>query len=246
MAAIAIGQLDGQTATAIGERGNIKPTGGGTVMRTTNYRVASAMVQLLSILMILVNIASLVCSFYYNYLMTVEAELTRDYIVTYYTMGIYTICLNILVGLFATCVVTSGNKIFMTAFTKSAILAQCVVVLFSVYFYFFHVSLFNRSLSATAGKPSAFSAILPYRNSIGFDVLKAPMYIQNDFEYVVNRYILLQVISLAIFFSIVMLTKYIRGIQLYVEPPKAPAIVEISRRGLNTTCLENRHVVEVA
>ena len=211
-------------------------------MRTTKYKALSRLSQVLCILGICAAVLALIHSLLYYYLIDVEENVTSDFLITFYSFGMAMLSGTVVIGLLGACSATSGNKVFMGFFNRVAVVSSIILGCFLGFFHFVYMA-FLRSAMQQFTTPNQIAMALPtrlqgrpYKTIVGL--------VQQDFEFVINVYVLCQSFAILMFLLTAIIVHYIKRIKLY-EEQAMPTIV-VSKNGMNTAALAERKFVAVA
>ncbi|KAI5180301.1 hypothetical protein PAEPH01_2733 [Pancytospora epiphaga] len=213
-------------------------------MKTRAYKALRACVQLISAVYIVVNILGIFRSVYYYYLWPIESEATTGFIITYYTIGLYSLCANIILGLFSSCGVTNGSKFLMRMYIRIVVVIIVLFAMLTVYFRFFYIGFYSTALGSRSGHSYVFSRWITGRTGIQPQE-KAILAVKGSMEEVMQWYTICQIISIVCNIFLIGLMKYTVSIDLWAPDPCVPSMINVSRRGMNTSTLKNIRVIDV-
>lgn len=190
------------------------------------------------------NVWGVIVSLYYYYLWEIENRAASTFIITYYTMGLYSLLANIILGLFASCGGTSGNKMLMRLFIRISMVLTILFVLLTIYFKCFYLGFYGAALGAASGESYVFSRLITGRTGIQTQD-KAILAVKDAMDYVIGWYTVCQIVSTVSWVVLAVLIKYTVSIELWAPDPKVPKLIHLSRQGMNTASLKSMRVIDV-
>lgn len=214
-------------------------------MKTTAYKTLRALIQLVSVGMMLANAAILVMSLYRYDIWSIESDVTSDYIFTYYQTCLYIISANILLGIFCNCGSTSGSKFLMYICTRLLMCSSIIGIIAVIYFRWFYLDFFGSSLGAKSGQSYEFSRLLTGKTNIKQQDSNV-LLIKEAMRHLISVFAIIELITIGCNIIIMILLHYNMKIELWKKPQPAPNIVDSSRRGMDSTALASIKVIDTA
>lgn len=213
-------------------------------MKTARYQAIRAINQLLVVIILFSNTFVLVYAITDRYLWNIEVNAMDLKNITFYGIGLYTICVNLIIALFTGCGITSGRKFIMYVYNKLVVLSILINTFFCLFFKTLYLSSFSHELGMQTGRNASFANIVrTATNSISTD--DAVIIVKSWMETSLWIYLSVQVTTIVANIIIYITTRMAMKIELVKEETPEPTYVAFSRLGLNTESLSTRKAVEV-
>lgn len=214
-------------------------------MKTRSYTIALVAIQLISAVALIINLITVAYSLYCRDLNDVESVIGREWYLKYFSYGIYMLLGNILILLFGNCSITSGKKFFMKVYYTFSFLWVIGSILFAFYFKILYMDSFNTGLTNSDNmnyitmKFSTNGAITTPMESIRL--------VTDKMNGLLDLFIKSEYVTIICLLIIMLLIKYTISIRLeMIDSLEEPPIMEVSKIGLNTKSVNDRHVVDLA
>lgn len=213
-------------------------------MKTVKYGILRTISQMFALLIIACSSIMLAMAASIPSLSTVENMVTTEAIFSFYTFGLATCGINIILGLLVACGVTSGSKVIMTIYHKFNILCIFLNLGFTLYFKLLYKITFSTKLGSNSGISIGLRGVLTAQyNSVAID--EAVVQVKRDMIYIIDFYTITQCIVLCSSLFLYIITKVLLKIKLYKEESPRLPVVKMSKQGLNTESLRSWKVIEV-
>jgi len=215
------------------------------LMRNPTYKTLCFTSQILASIIIITSVIVILRSLYDYELWNIEREAAKSLIITYYDFALYLVFINLIMGLYASCGITSGKKIFMTIYIKLDILMLLINSATVLYMYFYYPETIGMCIGTRAGQSPAFNSKITTKTGITSTSMSV-LEIKKEISSVIIHFVYSELIVIAASLLLLFSFMYVIRIRLsFPSPLINPPVIDCSRQGLNTASLKKRRVVDM-
>ncbi|AFM99000.1 hypothetical protein EHEL_091050 [Encephalitozoon hellem ATCC 50504] len=210
-------------------------------MTTTAFKNVRSLSQLVSVLLIVINIP--LPFFLIPHLMFVrmEAEHLRMGIRGITTIFRTTSMTNITLGLFASCGINSKTRLYMRLYFITGMLLLLMLVTMLLYIRISYQSDVSRQLGRLYNNASIRNIILYFMECT--NQMTCTRIIMKNISMIKYYYVTIAIPSLCLNLLNLILIRIAISINIEAPPQKLPNFVEKTRVGMNTSSLRNKRVI---
>lgn len=208
-------------------------------MKSLAYRGIRICSQIASMILILLNAFGMVY-FFSKQGNVVDNTLETRPLLAFQDTSQYICAINILFGLLANCTITSGIKLYMTAYSRLAYVQIGYSILAAIYFYCSYNSVLPRPVTVAMPKSSPYIGI---PNSLELASIENNYCLmsQEELVFTTKAFCSLQIMTSILNYLLIRLFRIATSIKLEISHPR-PKILQ-AHTGLSNQILKERQFV---